>query len=447
MNKKILAPSIFIFFILIPLAYSQTAFDPFAMSQTGFYGTTGLTMIKEENDAGEWETNPYYRLQLQPEIDLGKIGVGLDVVMLYNPDKGVRSEDGEGWDSLSDYLRMMRYFRYGRRRAPLYFVYGALDNVFIGHGFIMGGYSNYDRRGLRFDINYKDKLGVETIVNDLAEPNIFGGRFHISPLKGMEGIPSLINRLTFGASYIVDIDRNADSDTSDNQNADDNTSDKLFAYGLDASIPIYEPLGLALYDDLAFLDGYAGQDDDVGIGNAVGIGMSVSDVNFKVEYRTFNEYFQPTVFDYTYEYSKFKQDENGQENEEDNSGAGKRATKGIYSILTYSLMQKISLIATFEDYNGEGEFGEPKLYGELTESNLIDKVSFRAFYVKDGIEDFKDIFDLDEKSALTLKIGYEFFSPLEIIVVREYRFRAKEDEEGYETIHKTSVEMGVSIQF
>jgi hypothetical protein len=110
-------------------------------------------------------------------------------------------------------------------------------------------------------------------------------------------------------------------------------------------------------------------------------------------------------------------------------------------------MQKISLLATFEDYNGEGEFGVPKVYGELTESNLVDRMSFRAFYVKRGIEDFGDIFDLDEKSALTIKIGYEIYPPIEIILVREYRFRAKEDEEGYESIHKTSIEMGVSIPF
>ena len=116
MNKKIFILTIVILFAVISLAHSQTEFDPFAMAQTGFYGTTGLTMIKEFNDdTGEWETNPYYRLQLQPEIDLGKIGVGLDVVMLYNPDKGVRSEDGEDWESFSDYLRMIRYFRYGRR--------------------------------------------------------------------------------------------------------------------------------------------------------------------------------------------------------------------------------------------------------------------------------------------------------------------------------------------
>jgi len=434
MHKKILTLSIFILFVVIPLAYSQTEFDPFAMAQTGFYGTTGLTMIKEYNgDTGEWETNPYYRLQLQPEINLGKIGVGLDVVMLYNPDKGVRSEDGEDWDNLSDYLRLVRYFRYGQRRDPLFFVYGALDNVFIGHGFIMGGYSNYDRRGLRLNIN-RNRIGVETIINSLSDPDIFGGRVYFSPLKGMEGLPPLIDRLTLGASYIIDID----------QNSDDDTSDKLFAYGLDASIPIYKPLGLALYDDLAFLDGYINAADeteeDLGIGNAVGLGMAVSNLHFKVEYRTFNQYFQPTPFDYTYEFFKSNP-------EQVRNATEGRATKGIYSLLTYSLMQKIALIATFEDYDGEGEFGIPKVYGELRESNLIEKVSLRAFYVKRGIEDFEDIFDLDDKSAFTLKIGYEFFSPLEIILVREYRFREKEDGEGYETILKTSIEMGVSIQF
>ncbi|MBM3236974.1 hypothetical protein FJZ31_11845 [Candidatus Poribacteria bacterium] len=405
------------------LAYSQIAYDPYAMAQTGFSGATGLTMIKGEDG----ELTPFYRLQLRPEINLDKIGVGFDAVLLYNPDKDIRSEDGEKWDSWRDYIRAIRYFRYGHRRDSLYFVYGALDNMYIGHGLIMGGYSNYDRRGLRFDVNTK-VLGAETILNNLAESNIFGGRIYLRPFQILNIAP-LINRLTFGATYITDIDPNPESDSEDS----------LIAYSLDLSIPIIKALGLEIYNELASLRGLVKSprpplikgEVETGVGYAVGTGMEIFSANFKIEYRILNEYFQPTPFDYTYEASKpLKFTAKGQQ-------------KGIYSLLAYNLPQKIWGAIAYEDYN----LSDPNLYGEIVEIGLIDKMSLRAFYVKRGIEDFKDIFDLDEKSAFTVRIGFEVFSPLELAVSREFRFREREDGKGFETISKTSFELGVNVQF
>jgi hypothetical protein len=401
--------------LLIPntLAYSQIAYDPYAMAQTGFSGITGLTMIKGEDG----ELTPFYRLQLRPEINLDRIGVGFDAVLLYNPDKGIRGEDGEKWDSWEDYLRAIRYFRYGHRRDSLYFVYVALDNMYIGHGLIMGGYSNYDRRGLRLDVN-TNIFGAETILNNFADPSIFGGRIYLRPLQSLNIAP-LINRLTFGATYITDIDPNPESDTED----------PLIAYSLDLSIPIFKALGLEIYNELASLRGLV--PDETGLGYAIGTGMEKFNANFKIEYRILSEYFKPTPFDYTYEASKpLKFIPKGQQ-------------RGIYSLLTYNLPQKIWGAVAYEDYN----LSDPNLYGEIVEIGLIDRMSLRAFYVKRGIEGFKDIFDLDEKSAFTVRIGFEVLPPLELIVIREFRFRERDDGEGFETISKTSFELGVNVQF
>jgi hypothetical protein len=394
------------------LAYSQI-YDPYAMAQTGFSGITGLTMIKDEDG----ELTPFYRIQLRPEINLDRIGVGFDAVLLYNPDKGIRGEDGEKWDSWKDYLRAIRYFRYGHRRESLYFVYGALDNMYIGHGLIMGGYSNYDRRGLRFDVN-TNVFGAETILNNFADPNIFGGRIYLRPLQNLNIAP-LINRVTFGATYITDIDPNPESDSED----------LLAAYSLDLSVPIINALGLEIYNELASLRGLV--PDKTGVGYAVGTGMEKFNAHFKIEYRIFNEYFQPTPFDYTYEASKpLKFTAKGQQ-------------KGIYSLLAYNLPQKIWGAIAYEDYN----LSDPNLYGEIVEIGLVDRMSLRGLYVKRGIEDFKDIFDLDEKSAFTVRVGFEVLPPLELVVSREFRFREREDEEGFETISKTSFELGVNVQF
>ena len=408
-------------FIVKVSAYSQMALDPYAMAQTGVSVITGLTMIEDD----EGDITPFYRFQLRPELKLGKVGMGLDAVLLYNPDKDIRNEDGEDWDSLGDYLRVIRYFRYGRQREPLYFVYGELRNMYVGHGLVMGGYSNYDRRGLHLDVNVNtDLFGVEAILNNLAEPDLFGGRIYIRPFQSSES--SLIKRLTFGATYMTDIDPNPGNDV-----------DPLTAFSLDVSIPIFNPLGLEIYDELAFLTGHT-DNIEAGAGNAIGAGLEIFNTHFKLEYRTFiNKYFQPTIFDYTYEFSKPVIID----------AEGRESKHGIYSLLTYYLPEKIAIAATYEDYDGPSPFGDPKIYGELIETGLIDRMSLQASYLKRGIKNFDDIFDLDEKSELIVRVGFEVYPPLEFIVTHEFHFREREDEEGFETIRETSFGLSVNVTF
>ena len=101
------------------------------------------------------------------------------------------------------------------------------------------------------------------------------------------------------------------------------------------------------------------------------------------------------------------------------------------------------------------------MYLGLTEDGLIPKLSFRAFYTKSNIggsyQDkegkivnpsfITDLFRLDEKSALTLRIGYEILEvpggyPIEVSVLRQFSFRPNED--GiYRRIEKTSFEIGL----
>ena len=230
------------FVILVGISWAQLIPDEFISYQKGrVSGLTGLTMIKDENG----ELKPFYRFQLQPELNLDKIGIGFDVVLLYNPDEGIRGEDGEKWDDLGDYLRMVRYLRYGHRRERIYFVYGALDNVFIGHGLIMGGYSNYDRRGLRLDLNSKI-AGVETVLNNVSEPSLFGGRAYVRPLVGMD-LP-LIDRLTIGGTYITDVDPDLNKEDEE----------PFTVYGFDVSLPLLrnELAEVTLYewDEVAEID-------------------------------------------------------------------------------------------------------------------------------------------------------------------------------------------------
>lgn len=407
---------------------------------------------------------PFLQFQLQPEIDLGKVGFGLGLVLLYSSsDDGehtLLAEDGETWDDISTLLRIVRYVRYGHFSESLYTRFGALDYATIGHGFIMAGYSNYDRRGLRLNLSTETKrAGVETIINNVGAPTVFGGRMFVRPLQQEEGGIPLLNSLELGATYLTDIE--PDQKLIPN-------GDPLIALGVDIGFPLIhnKSLRLDIYDDVAFLNTKSGSKsdeideiNDVAMGNAIGIGVSLSQALFKVEYRTFGARFYPTIFDYTYDAAKgVAPDFLGMDEEDDDAPA----RRGYFSMVAVRPVPQINLIATFEDYTNT----DPKLYLGITESGIAERTSFRAFYVKrnigepdsgfpekEGSKDpsfFEDLIRLDSKSAFIVRIGYEIFPRFEVAVLREYRFQQVEDAAGkthFEPIQKTSVEAGFRLNF
>ncbi len=420
---------------------------------SGLYGG-GLTFI--DGDA-------YVQVQLQPDIPLGKVGIGLDLILLYNPYAEdevpqILAEDGEAWDDPSTWLRLVRYVRYGQPYDPFYLRFGELDYLTIGHGSIMSGYSNYDRRGVR--LNFKgaeNRYGVETMLNDVGNPTIFGGRAFLRPFQ-QEGNNNLLARLELGATYLTDI----------NPNLQEDGEEPLSALGLDVGFRIFETrtFRLDLYDDIAFLNTLS---DELGEailetataidslkttlawGNAVGVGFSFTQALFKIEYRIFGDGYIPSVFDYTYESAKSLSPE---PNSPQFLGLETNAepSRGFFSQFIWHPLPQIHFLGTLEDYTNI----EPKLYMGATASKLAPRLSLRAFYTKRNIGEggetnfFGDLFDLDEKSAFSLEARYTILPPFETIVLREYRFRRVETESGasqFEPIHKTSILVGVSTSF
>ena len=487
MNKKNIFASIistFIFFLILPTfaqddTQSTPAEEDRALGEieqpnfltSGLYGG-GLTFIG---------TDPYIQIQLQPDIPLGKVGIGLDLVLLYNPyasdaDSQFLAEDGESWDSPSTWLRLIRYVRYGRPYDPFYFRFGELDYLTIGHGSIMSGYSNYDRRGLRLNLRKSNnRYGIETMVNDLGHPLIFGGRWFYRPFLRTEN-NNFLTQFELGATYLTDI----------NPNLEEDGEDPLTALGVDAGFPLIErsTFRLDLYNDFAVLNtlsdvsevvseepletelleekptrrlesdpigGNATPTTELTWGNAVGVGFTFTQAIFKFEYRVLGEGYVPSIFDYTYESAKSLSPEPdmpeflGLETSEE-------PRRGYFTQLIWHPLPQIHFLGTLEDYSNS----EPKLYMGITESGLVPRLSLRAFYTKrdigkgDETNFFADLFNLNEKSALSVEVRYEVFPPVETIVIREYRFRRVETAEGisqFEPIHKTSFMVGLSTDF
>ena len=427
---------------------------------SGLYGG-GLTFIN--GDA-------YVQLQLQPDIPLGKIGVGLDLILLYNPyaegaEPQILAEDGESWDNPSTWLRLVRYIRYGQPYDPFHFRFGELDYLTIGHGSIMSGYSNYDRRGLRVNLrNSENRFGAETMLNDIGNPTIFGGRVFWRPFQREEN-NNMLTRFELGATYLTDI----------NPDFQEVGEEPLSAVGFDVGFPIFETstFRLDLYDDIAFLNTLSGASaaseelltpltplirgeenltaTNLAWGNAVGVGFNFTQAIFKIEYRIFGDGYIPSVFDYTYESAKSLSPEPdmpqffGLETITE-------PRRGFFSQFIWHPLPQIHFLSTLEDYTNS----QPKLYMGVTESGLVPRLSLRAFYTKRDIGEagetnfVVDLFDLDEKSAFSVEVRYEIFPPFETIAIREYTFRRVDTADGvsqFEPIHKTSFMVGVSTDF
>ncbi|MYB65633.1 hypothetical protein F4083_07310 [Candidatus Poribacteria bacterium] len=460
---KLLYVSVLYTLLTVPPLYAQTPIEEDDFLTSGFYGG-GLSFI---------DGSAYARVQLQPDIPLGKFGLGLDLVFLFNPyaegdEPRFLAEDGETWDSASTWLRLIRYIRYAQPYDPFYFRLGEFDYLTIGHGSIMSGYSNHDRRGLHLNVRESDgKYGVETMLNDLGNPRIFGGRGFVRPLLRPEN-NNLFTRFELGATYITDIDPDSTVEGED----------PFQAVGADIGFPIIErsSFRLDLYNDFAVqtaplapesavMEDSTPEDDtlqsdetdtdstmvaeeetsetEITWGNATGIGFAANSIIFKFEYRIFSDGYIPSVFDYTYElgmplfwgYDK-----------------GDEARRGFFSQIIFKPIPQLQLLGAFENYNDNTS----KLYIGAKESGLIPRFQFRAFYTKRNIgEDgetgfFTDLVELDDKSAFNIEIRYEVVPPIQTIMVYEYRFRRVETEEGrsqFEPFRNTSVSVGYSHDY
>ncbi|MCE2400225.1 hypothetical protein J4G08_04975 [Candidatus Poribacteria bacterium] len=452
-SSGIVASVILILVIVSPIS-AQERLTPMAEQDfftSGFYGG-GLTFINGDS---------YVRIQLQPEIPLGKIGIGFDLVLLYNPyaenaEDQFLAEDAEAWDSASTWLRLIRYISFGDPYDPFYFRLGEFDYLTIGHGSIMSGYSNHDRRGLHMNLRKSDnRYGVETMVNDLGYPTIYGGRGFFRPFQRPEN-NNLLTRFELGTTYLIDIDPNSSEEGEE----------PLDAVGFDVGFPIIERSSFRfdLYDDFVMinpppkpenfvLESIAAKEkskshsensvNELGWGNAVGIGFAHTKAIFKFEYRIFSDGYIPAVFDYTYEVGmpEFW----GYE-------TNNALRRGFFTQLIWQPMPQLHFLGAYENYDNNTS----KIYLGVKESGLVPRLTYRAFYTKRNIGQdsetnfFLDLFDLDEKSALTLEIRYAIFPPMQTIFTHEYRFRRVQTDEGtsqFEPIHKTSIMVGVTTDF
>jgi len=144
----------------------------------------------------------YNQISLRPELTLGKLGIGLDIYFYMDEEGNIRGED---WDEFSDYLKKIYYVRWGRPDDPFFFRVGALDQVTLGYGILMDGYTNTaqypQERKIGVFAGMNGKVGWQALLADITEldgPGLLGTRISYQPLNFL--------KLEIGGSIVMDVD-------------------------------------------------------------------------------------------------------------------------------------------------------------------------------------------------------------------------------------------------
>jgi hypothetical protein len=158
------------------------------------------------------EGETWAKAVIQPRFKIGKLKAGLYLPIIYHNDmfdpddwyrplaNGERNDewsfgsDQSGWDNVavdlvSDIFLKIRYIEWGEQRDPFFFKFGNWGDLTMGHGSIMRHYANdldfpAERKlGLNLGMS-REKGGLEAMISDAADPQIFGIRPYWKPGGG-----------------------------------------------------------------------------------------------------------------------------------------------------------------------------------------------------------------------------------------------------------------------
>jgi len=147
----------------------------------------------------------YNQLAFRPEFTFGKLGIGLDVVLYIDNDGNFRNEE---WDEASDIMDKFLYIRWGEKKDPFWIKVGALENVTLGYGGLLAGYSNMmefpsvRRVGLNTGVKFGN-IGTELFLANVKDMARGGGLIGLrTDYTVSKSFP-----LSVGANFVMDINQ------------------------------------------------------------------------------------------------------------------------------------------------------------------------------------------------------------------------------------------------
>lgn len=344
----------------------------------------------------------YSKAVIQPTFSIGKLRMGLYLPVIYtsnlfDPDTWYKPAGNNEWsfgseywasdptraamDAASDLALKIRFVEWGTPLVdPFYLKVGNLNDMTIGHGVIMRNFANDSdfpsvrRIGVNTGFDF-GSTGFEAVVNDIVNPEIFGGRFYVRPVPDF--------KLALGVSAIADINPAAELSDAVRQEIGD---PMLFGLGSDLDLPIVSSqlLSIRAFADVAAVMPYTRADitdyidSGLPLGTTVNSGAQISTiydsslgsgfdalrnygfvsglmgnmlmVDWRLEYRHYRGAFRPTFFDATYE-----------------------RNRGTYAMEFAKMLTGETETINEATVNG--------IYGEAGFSLLKDRLSFTAGYM------------------------------------------------------------------
>ena len=147
----------------------------------------------------------YNQLALRPEFKFGKLGIGLDLAIYIDNEGNIREDE---WDEASDYIDKFLFIRWGEKEDPFWIKWGSMENVTLGYGGLLSGYSNMmefpsiRRIGINTGVNF-GQIGTEVFLANIKDFTRGG------TLMGLRASYKVSKRfpLKIGANFIMDMNQ------------------------------------------------------------------------------------------------------------------------------------------------------------------------------------------------------------------------------------------------
>lgn len=400
-------------YLLVLLFASSTMFAQFMPPnpQSGYAGG-GLGM--------SWiDGNPHYSFRFNPEISFANFGLGLDLLLEFDPSGNIRTEN---FKDFSDYLRVIRYARYGVKNDPVYIRVGNLDYATLGYGNILYLYNNsvsFDRRtvGLEFDLDF-NMFGFEFVYGNFLQAGVTGLRGYVRPLQftDLGNIP-VIGNIEVGASAVVDFSENSGLIAAMANSDGDITSlldnGNMTIYGLDVGVPLLNTsvVDLETYFTYTKIDGF-------GSGTTGGFlfdfsGLGLLDLKIKLERRWNTDQYISSYFNALYEVERLNITESGAvATKAQELLAATNSANGFYGGLFAKVFGMFDVVGSYQRLDKDPRSGLLHISSDVSPEG--QPFIARVGYDKRNIIDEVDLFKLDDRSHAFFELGYK---PMEYIIV------------------------------
>lgn len=400
----------------------------------------------------------YYLISLEPEIELGRIGLGLDLDLRLSKDGELREED---WRDINDALRKIKYIEYHNLDETFNIRVGALSDITLGTGNLVYQYRNdasEDDSKTGLQLSYKTSvLKIEAFTSSLSEMEILAGRLELDPMNDID--QSIIKSFHMGITYAGDFSKYANTISSSTNDTSLSVFKKAFstsennfsAYSFDASLQLVNHPYLDLYctSEATFLDGY-------GSGSSFGLELIIKDrsqeftLDLNIQHINQGDQYESAYFGSFYEIERFSFKTDKEEWLETKANdLNQKTSEGNKYRTAFSIQYKQRFKFNLNFEKGYENVSDGLLNSSLRINDFLPQVNIEANYTKKNLNSADALSVLDENTLLSATVELELMENFTLSSDFQWTFTPDEIENNEVIRYKTQeiIEPRVNFSF